>query len=416
MLKIGPTPPGRGFWREFSVALGFSGLAMVMLQFILTARFRRIQAPYGSDIVYYFHRQISQVASGLILAHPLILFVVNPDNLRLLNPIEAPGRARAGVTALGMLILLVGLSIYRKRIKLEYDLWRITHGLFSVVAVLLAMLHVIGVGYYVNTPLKQILWGCYTVFWIGLLVYVRIIKPWIEHRRPYRVVEVIPERGDTWTVVIEPAGHPGIRFHPGQFAWISIRNSPFADREHPFSISSSAEHPERLSFSIKNLGDFTARIKEIQPGETAYLDGPYGAFNLDRFAAAPGFVFLAGGVGITPMMSMLRTMADRHDRRPVILIYGNNTWDNITFREEIVALQEVMSLKVVHVLTLPPTDWSGESGFISHDLLRRYLPDPREGYEHFICGPDPMMDSVEASLRQWGVPWNKFHSERFNLV
>jgi len=61
-LLIGPRPPGREFWRELSVALGFAGLAMVTLQFVLTACFKVVKAPYGSDIVYYFHRQISLVA------------------------------------------------------------------------------------------------------------------------------------------------------------------------------------------------------------------------------------------------------------------------------------------------------------------------------------------------------------------
>ena len=74
VLLIGPRPPGREFWRELSVALGFAGLAMVTLQFVLTARFKVFKAPYGSDIVYYFHRQISLVAFALVLAHPLLLF------------------------------------------------------------------------------------------------------------------------------------------------------------------------------------------------------------------------------------------------------------------------------------------------------------------------------------------------------
>ena len=79
ILLLGPVPEGREFWRELSVALGFAGLAIMALQFALTARFKWLKAPYGADIVYHFHRQISFVALVLILAHPLLLFVFSPQ-------------------------------------------------------------------------------------------------------------------------------------------------------------------------------------------------------------------------------------------------------------------------------------------------------------------------------------------------
>ena len=96
LLLVGPTLPRRGFWIEFSVALGFSGLSMLGLLFAITARFRHMAAPYGIDVVYHFHRHISVVALLLILAHPVILFVAEPETRRLLNPITAPcgGRRR----------------------------------------------------------------------------------------------------------------------------------------------------------------------------------------------------------------------------------------------------------------------------------------------------------------------------------
>ena len=100
LLLIGPKSPRQGFWQLLSVALGFAGLAMMALQFVLTARFKTLKAPYGSDIVYHFHRQISLVAFALVLAHPLILFVADPRTLGLLNFVTAPWRARAAVAAI----------------------------------------------------------------------------------------------------------------------------------------------------------------------------------------------------------------------------------------------------------------------------------------------------------------------------
>ena len=78
-LLAGALPPARDFWTEFAVAIGYSGLAMMGLQFGLTARFRYVTAPWGEDVIYHFHRQISLIAVGLVFAHPLILIAVQPE-------------------------------------------------------------------------------------------------------------------------------------------------------------------------------------------------------------------------------------------------------------------------------------------------------------------------------------------------
>jgi predicted ferric reductase len=418
ILLIGPVPEGREFWREFSVALGFAGLAMMTLQFGLTARFKWLKAPYGADIVYHFHRQISFVAMALILTHPLLLFVFSPDTLALLNLFSAPWRARAGVTAVVLLLVLIGASVWRKPLKIEYTNWRIWHGVLATLVVALAIIHVIMARHYLNTPWKQALWVTYGIFWIGLLIYVRIIKPIMLLRQPYEVESVIPERNNAWSLTIRPVGHKGFKFMPGQFAWITAWSSPFAEAEHPFSFSSSAEQPGHLTFTIKELGNFTRRIKNLQPGQELYVDGPFGHFSIDRHTHAEQFVFIAGGVGITPFMSMLRSMADRGDTRPVTLLYANKDWDSIIFREELGLLEGALHLNLVHVLEKPPTDWNGEAGFVTRAVLERHLPktNKRNTVEIFICGPQPMINAVEKALTQLGVPFGDFHSERFDLV
>ncbi len=421
VLFVDQRPAGREFWRDFSVALGFCGLAMMALQFALTARFKTLKAPYGSDIVYYFHKRISIATFLLILAHPILLFVFSPDLLRLLNIFDpqTPWRARFAVTSLLALIGLVVFSVWRKKLKIEYTRWRVTHGLLATAGVALGLAHIVGVGYYVNTPLKRWLWIGYAAFWVGLLLWVRIIKPFLLLRRPYVVEQVQAERGNAWSLILKPQGHPGIRhFQPGQFAWITAWDSPFADSEHPFSFS-TAPHPEgKLGFTIKELGDFTARIKEMQPGQTVYVDGPFGSFSCDQHPHAQNLVFIAGGIGITPMMSMLRTLAERGDKRPLLLIYANRDWESVTFREEIEDLRTRLNLTVLHVLERPPENWQGERGYVTAALLQRVLPPDRtpNHTEIFLCGPQPMMDAVEKALVQVGVPMGDFHSERFDLV
>jgi predicted ferric reductase len=91
-------------------------------------------------------------------------------------------------------------------------------------------------------------------------------------RRPYRVAEVRGERGDTWTLVMPPDSHPGFRFRPGQFGWLTVWGSPFKITGRPFSFSSSAAVMDgRVEMSIRNLGEFTSDIHNIPAGKRAYL-------------------------------------------------------------------------------------------------------------------------------------------------
>jgi predicted ferric reductase len=418
ILLAGDPPPGREFWRDFSVALGYCGLTMWMLQFVLTARFKVIKAPYGSDIVYFFHKQISLVAYGLVLAHIILLFLFSPRLINLLNIFTAPWRARAGVISMVAITALILTSIYRKKWKIEYNRWRIWHGILAIAAVSLGFAHVYLVGYYLNTPIKQELWIVYSAFWIGLIFYVRVYKPWQLLKFPYMVNEVIAERGGVYTLTLIPKKGKAMKFQAGQFAWITSGQTPFSDAEHPFTIASSAEKPHSLSFSIKELGDFTGTIKNLRKGQLVYVDGPFGAFSYERHPHAEGYLFIAGGIGITPMMSMLRTLADRRDTRRLVLLYANKTWEGITFREELDALQEKLNLKVTHVLEAPPDDWTGEKGFINARIVREHLPPAREPntWEVFLCGPPPMMNAIEKAMPAAGVGIGDYHLEKFDLV
>jgi predicted ferric reductase len=414
-LIFAPVRPGRGFWTEFSVALGFAGLAMMGLQFLLTARYRKLTSPYGIDVVYHFHRQISLIGFVFILLHPIILFITRPETIALLDIFNAPWRARFGVTSIIALALLIITSVWRLPLRIKYEPWRISHGIFATAAITLAMAHVMGVNYYLALPYQRVIWLTLGAIWIGSLLFIRVVKPVMMLRRPYVVEEVRPERGSTWSLVLKPDGHRGMTFKPGQFAWLTVLNSPFAIQEHPFSLSSSAMRPDRLEMGIKELGDFTSSVKNLTPGTRAYLDGPYGVFTIDDHFA-PGYVFFAGGVGITPIISILRTLRDRHDPRPLLLFYASKTYEEMTFMEEIEALKEELNLQVVYVPEKPHEGWEGESGFINAGMLAKYLPEDRYELEYFICGPDAMLNAVEAALEMLGISLEQTQAERFNLV
>ncbi|MBI4194319.1 MAG: ferric reductase-like transmembrane domain-containing protein [Betaproteobacteria bacterium] len=214
LLLVGPMPPGVGLWWDLSMALGFAGLAIMGVQFALTARFRHASAPFGIDIIYYFHRLAAIIGIGLLLFHYAILRITYPDTLGALDPLQAPRHMMAGRVALVLFGILIVTSLWRKLLRIDYEHWRVAHALLATAGLILAVVHIEGVGYYTAAPWKRGLWIGYTLIWVFLIAYVRLIKPWRMLKTPYRVVEVRPERGRTWTLALAPAGLPGAAVFP----------------------------------------------------------------------------------------------------------------------------------------------------------------------------------------------------------
>ena len=416
VLLLHPAPSGRGFWTEFSVALGFIGLAMMALQFILTARVNRIETSYGIDILLQFHRYTSLVAFFMVLVHPVILFIAQPETLQLLNFPQAPWRARMAILGTLAFLAMVVTTIWRKPLKIPYEPWRASHTILAVVAVGLGFAHALAVGNYLGLFWKAVLWGGIILVSFWLIIYVRLVKPWLMTKKPYVVEEVLPQRGDVWTLALRPLGHEGFTFEPGQFAWLTLNITPLSMREHPFSMSSCADRADRIEFGIKAIGDFTKGIKDVQPGTRAYLDGPYGVFTTERYWDSAGFVLIAGGVGITPIFSILLTAAQRKDDRPFLLIYAASSWDDLTYQEELDALKEKLDLSIVYVLRKVHDDWAGDTGYVDQALLEKYIPLHRGSRHYFVCAAPVMMDAVERALFELNVPVTNVHMEHFDLA
>lgn len=419
VLLVGERPRPGGFWWDFAMALGYASLGMMGLQFALTARFKRATAPFGIDVIYTFHRYLAIGAFLVLLLHVGILVWRHPVVAGWPNPAGAPAYMLSGWLALLAFALLVGSSLWRKTLRLEYDAWRRVHVVLAVAGVVAALVHVFGSGSYLQDTPARLLWIGLGAFWLGLAVWVRLARPAALLHRPWRVMEVRPEASHTWTLELEPEQGEPFAYHPGQFAWLTLRASPFAMKEHPFSFSSTPTRPGRIAFTIKELGDFTSGIGDIKPGERAFVDGPYGSFGIDRHPEAAGYVFIAGGVGIAPLMSMLRALADRGDTRPKWLFYGNRVADRIVFGDEIRSLADRINMQVVDVLLEPAPDWQGERGFVDAGVLGRYLPgslEERQALQYYVCGPTPMIRLAEQGLGTLGVALNRVHSEIFDLA
>ena len=415
LMLPGPTPTGRGFWMEFGVALGFVGLAMLALQFLITGRYRNFAMGFGSDNLLQFHLATGVVAMTLVLAHPVVIIAANTHYVEFLDPRVNFMRSLALVGATFAVIAVVVTSLWRQKFRLVYEWWRVSHGALAFIVVFVGLVHTIQVSHFTGVWWKQGIMIAVAGGAMLLLVHTRFIKPMILKKYPYKVTDVIEERAGGTTLVIEPVDHRGMHFDAGQFAWITLGDSPFSLQQHPFSFSSSAEKPKRLQFTAKPAGDFTETWRDIEPGTGAYLEGPYGAFT-QRWDSPKGSVFVAGGVGVTPIMSMLRTLADREDDREFALFYANKTWDDVIFREEIEELEQRLNLEVIHVLEEPPEDWDGEEGFVDEDVLERKLQKPYGDYFYYICGPEPMMNMVEKELVERGISLPTIMSERFQIV
>ncbi|MDF1520568.1 MAG: ferric reductase-like transmembrane domain-containing protein [Brevefilum sp.] len=415
LLMIFPRPDGREFLREISVALGFLGMALLGLQTIPTSRLKFFTKLFPMDTLYTFHHRLSIFTFLIILVHPILLFINNPATLQLLNLVTAPWRARAGVIAVVAMLALVATSVWRELMKIKYDIWRWVHDALSFLAIGLALFHMFKVNYYMSLTYQKVIWLVLTGIWLSIILYIRVARPIIMIKNPYKVVRVQEERGQSWSLYLKPDGHEGMSFEAGQFAWIT-NESPFIFRENPFSFSTSSERDDKvIGFTIKELGDFTETIKNFKPGDTVYVDGPYGTFSMDEHRCKE-MVYIAGGIGSAPVMSMLRTLADRNCEKKMIFFYGNPTWESVIYREELEEIEQKLNLKLVHVLERPPEGWEGETGFINAAILKRYLPQNYKDSTYFLCGPLPMIEAVEGALHKLHVPVLHIFSEQYEMA
>jgi len=410
--------PGRGFVVDFSVALGFLALSVLGLQFALAARLSRSSAPFGIDAVLTYHRQISFLAVLAAFGHPVLLFLASDRYRVLMDVLHDPMRAKCAWLSVTALAVLMVTSIWRRALRLSYPVWHVLHSVLGVVIVLAAFAHAFLVDYYTSQFWVRLVWLGYLVAFLWLAVWVRLIKPVRLARRPWRVVELWPEPGDSVTVGLEPAFRHrrgrAFSFKAGQFAWILLSRNPFTPTYHPFSMSSSALR-SRVEFTIKQVGEFTDSIRRLKVGDLVHVDGPHGSFTLEDNPAM-GYVFIGAGVGVTPFLSMLATLADQGDQRPCYLFLGNRYEDRVTGVRQLARLKGRLNLRVVHVISKPSEQWRGDRGRIDTALLDRHLPVERRCLEYFVCAGEETVHSVEGSLRRLGISSDNIHSEQFGMV
>lgn len=406
----------RSPWHGFSAGLAMTGYAMLLMQFLSSGRLRAVSGRSGIDLTMRFHQLAGIALLGFLLAHPLLYAVPRLGEgvgaaLGQLNRMFGAEGLRSGVVAWWLLILLIPSAIWRDRLPGPYELWRASHGIGAALIAGLGTHHTLRVGSHSADPLLAAFWIALTALALLSLFHVYVVKPLAQRHRPWEVASNRQVAERTWEIRLKPRGAHWLDHEAGQFVWLNLGHSPFSLVEHPFSISSAPGAAE-LAFTIKESGDFTRRIGTIAPGTLAYIDGPHSIFTLAGRAARP-LVLIAGGVGVAPVMGILRDLAARGDRRPVHLVYGNRRETQILHRDELDALKTRLDLTIDLVLAEPPPGWAGPGGQLTPAVLTTCLPAFSADTDYFICGPTAMMDSAERMLAEAGVPAGAIVSERF---
>jgi 3-phenylpropionate/trans-cinnamate dioxygenase ferredoxin reductase subunit len=413
---------GASLLSELSVGMGLLATSMLVCAVVLPSRVRSLTRTFGIDGVLAIHRFVGLAVTLLVGLHIVLVVIAKPANLALFDVMHAPNRARAAVGATVALGALIALTVLRRRLRHRYEVWRWAHLALAGTALVLSALHIWWLNHLIRNPSMRALFAAFALGVLVVLGYRWLWMPVFGAGREYVVREIRPESSTVSTLVLEPKrsrsrrGYRALEFAPGQFAWLRLQPSVRAE-EHPFTIASSAHLGLWTEFTIRHSGDFTSELRLLRPGSPVWIDGPHGAFTLD-LQRTTGLVMIAGGVGITPMMSMLRTLAHRHDRRPHRLLVVASTIDELLFRAEIRKLQQRLDLTVVEVLRKPPPSWTGPSGRIDESLLTAVLPGKfrRNQLDYYLCGPPAMVDDVRSVLDRLEVPEPRIHTEQFDFV
>lgn len=406
--------PPRQFHQELASGLGILAFSMILVEFVLSGRFKAISNGIGMDVTMRFHQIMARTALVFALLHPL-LYQGTPtggqrpwDPTRQLTLTSDFSDLSTGIAAWLLLAGLVVMAIGRTQLGYRYETWRLLHGIGALLIAVLLLHHTVSAGRYGSQPVMTWVWLAMTGVAVASLLTVYLVVPLLHRARPWRVTSVVRLTPKQWEVTVTPDGHQGLDYQAGQFVWLNVGHSTFSMKENPFSIASAPAAGPEVSFMIKELGDFTRTIGEIKPQTVAYLDGPYGNLTVDG-RDEPGVALIAGGVGLSPLLGILRQMRLTGDSRKVKLIYGNRIIDQIAYREEL------GEEGVVYVLSEPPESWNGETGFIDAALMDRVFSEKEfREWVFVMCGPAIMMDVVEDHLIRRGTPSRRILSERFN--
>jgi len=392
---------------------GIIGMVLFALTLILSARFACLEKWFGGlDHMYRTHHRMGAVSFLFLLVHPLaVVTSYIPTSLKYATSFLIPSDDWAlnfGLLALTGMIVLIVLAVFADSFTfLPYQVLKRGHSFFGIFF-FFAFLHTILIssdvsrnfylkGYFIVLTSAAI--ASYAYRTIGGKVLVK--------RYAYQVCEVRNPADRITEIRMIPYGK-SFTYKPGQFVFVYFEGKSVSKEIHPFSLSSTPYERE-LAITIKALGDYTTRIRDISPGTVAKIEGPYGQFSFLNTSITRQ-IWIAGGIGITPFLSMARTLPYLEEG-----VYKVDLYYCAKTEEELVYVKELE-----HIMKLYPSFrvfsfCSTTSGYLTiNDIVRQ-----SEGIadkEVFLCGPHAMMRNLRKQLIFVGVPKHLIHSEVFQLL
>ena len=225
------------------------------------------------------------------------------------------------------------------------------------------------------------------------------------------VAAIIPVTHDMRHLVLRLVEPDEVKFFPGQYMDISV---PGTDEVRSFSMANTSSKDGLLEFVIKVYPDglFSQFLDtRLAVGDRLDLTGPFGVFTLREGDA--DLVFIGGGAGMAPILSLLRSMAERGISRKAVFFYGARGQRDLCFEEELAAIADKLP-NFTYIPALSDEDWDGENGLIT-DVVKR-LTGGLAGAHAYVCGPPPMVEAALPLLETLGVPEKRIYYDKFTTT
>lgn len=392
--------------------MGMVAGCLLLLQIVLSARLKCLDRIFGLGNLFGFHRITGFIIACLIIMHPIMIFI--PEN-RIFIPFELRYWPEfVGLFLLFLIIFTVISSHWRARLRLSFHYWWPIHRWTAVLIVVAFWAHVLSVSDTFEQKLPRMAAFCAMAICGLLFVWIRT-RTLRNRRRSFSISTIEPAGKDAVCLKISSKTSHMSVYTPGQFSFLTIFSSHISSEEHPFSITSSPTGNAGLEFVVRTTGDWTSKLNNLKPGESVLMDGPFGLFSHLKIPEKKEIIMIAGGIGITPMLSMVRYMADYNDQRKVTLIWSNKTRNHILFPDEFQNLAaRLKGLRILHILTRDP-EFSGEKGRLDRFKIKKLLSGCSRTSAIFICGPKEMMKQVRRCLVSLGFDGRMIFMERFTI-
>jgi ferredoxin-NADP reductase len=241
--------------------------------------------------------------------------------------------------------------------------------------------------------------------------------PWSGLLRVARIFEETPDV-KTFRLIAAGVGPLPFRYLPGQFLSLTVRPNDKPVRRS-YTIASSPTQRDYVEITVKRIeqGVVSGHLHDqVKEGDQLEVAAPFGTFTFTG-KEADNIVLIGGGVGITPLMSIVRYLTDHGWPGGIFLLYSCRTSRDFLFREELQYLQRrYANLHVVATMTRAAgTEWMGPTGRLTKELLAQSVPNLASQRIH-LCGPPSMMDAFQGLLAELGVPKEQVKTESFTLA